>query len=102
MADTLKNLAYSTVLSVVSQNTTQATVNVQNNDGPLFAVNSQVTVWPVATQPLKSNAMICRITQIIGDQLSLDVTSTYREGTSSRSIQPGDQIASTVTAKALQ
>src|SRR5271156_1791124 len=99
--DTHSTLAYSNVVSVVSQDddTTTLILNVVPDDGALFAVDQQLVIFPAGVQPIIGNAMICRLTDITGDQLTIDYSSGSREGTSIRGVEPGDQIANPVTPK---
>ena len=100
--DTHSLLGYSNVSLVSSQSGGTAVINVTSGDGSKFASNQQVTIFPSdATQPLLSNAMVARVTGVSGDQLTLDYSLSSREGSTTRTIQVGDQIANTITPKAL-
>lgn len=100
--DTHSVFAYSTVASVISQNSTTLILAVQTGLGASFATSQQVVIFPAGTGlPTKSNAMICRITGISGDQITMDITSGNREGTSVRTVVPTDQIMNGITPKIL-
>lgn len=99
--DTHSLLGYSTISTVISQDVNTVVVTVQTGHGTLFAANQQVTIWPANTQPLFSNAMVGRITAISGDQLTISVTSSNREGSNTRTVAVNDQIANSITPKAL-
>lgn len=97
--DTHSILAYSTVSSITSQSAGTLILSVQSGDGAKFAVLQQVTIWPSGVQPILANAMVCRITAISTDQLTIDYNTVNKEGTNTRVVLFGDQIANTETAK---
>ena len=77
------------------------TLTVAAGTGALFGTAPfEVTVWPVISQPLSTNAEIIRVTSKgTGDNWTIIRT---QEGSSARNIVVGDQIAATITAKTLQ
>jgi hypothetical protein len=101
MFDTHSLFGYSTIATVVSQNANTVVVIVQAGEGSLFAINQQVTIWPENAQPLFSNAMVGRLTAKSGDQLTISIISGNREGSNTRTVQVNDQVANTITPKAL-
>lgn len=56
------------------------------------------TIWAIGEIPVPSNAEIVRVTNIVGDVLTI---TRAQEGSSARSVIIGDQIAATITAKTL-
>lgn len=99
--DTHSTLGYSTVASITSQAAGVLTLDVQTGHGSRFAVGQQVTIWPVSVAPTLDNAMIGRITGISTDTLTISYATGDKEGTSDRTVLIGDQIANTITPKAL-
>lgn len=99
--DTHSTLAATSIVSVVSQAGTSLIVNVQTGTGALFAINQQVLVSPPNAQASIGNTMICRLTGISGDQLTLNTGVSVREGSGLRLAQIGDSIANGMTPKAL-
>jgi hypothetical protein len=99
--------AYSTVAVAPSPATTGGSLDVASSgDGALFAPGASggvnAVVWPAGARPLVSNAEIVRITGRSGATLTLDTSGgRNKEGTSSRTIVVGDQIAIAITPKAL-
>jgi hypothetical protein len=55
-------------------------------------------VWATGTGPLTTNAEIVRVTNVVGDTLTI---VRAQEGTAARAIVSGDQFANTITAKCL-
>ncbi len=99
MADNIKNFAYSTVLTAPTPAASGTSLVVQGGDGTKFpTVPFNATVWPVGVQPTTTNAEIVRVTAISTDTFTITRT---QESTSARTIVVGDQIAATITAKAL-
>lgn len=101
MFDTHSLFGYSTVAAISSQTADTVVLTVQTGDGSLFATNQQITIWPANAQPLFSNAMVGRITAVSGDELTISITSSVREGSSVRTVAVNDQIANSITPKAL-
>lgn len=97
--DTHSLFAYSTIKTVISQSSSTLIVTVQDGEGALFATKQQVITCPAKVQPVRSNAMIGRITSIVGDQLTIDISSSVREGSNTRTVKNGDQIANITTPK---
>ena len=100
--DTHSIFGYSTIASVTSQSASTLVVVVATGDGALFAINQQLTIAPANTQTVLGNAMICRITTIATDTLTIDVSVGSREGSNTRTALVGDAIANTITPKALK
>lgn len=99
MPDAHKNFAYSTVATAPSPATTGTSLVVAAGEGALFpAPPFNVTIWPVSTQPLSTNAEIVRVTGIATDTLTI---TREQEATTARTVVVGDQIAATITAKSL-
>ena len=100
--DTHNNLGYSLIQTVISQNSTTIIFDVLAGHGARFSTGQQITIWPASqAAALLDNSMICRVTGITSDQITADITSGSREGTIVRTIQQEDQVANTVTKKAL-
>lgn len=99
--DTHSPFGYSTVKTIVSQSLTTLIITVKSGHGQRFAVQQQIVICPATSQPTFENAMIARITGISGDQLTIDVSSGVREGSNTRTVKFGDQIANVITPKAL-
>jgi len=97
--DDHKNFAYSTVATAPSPADSGTSLDVQSGDGSKFPTPPfNATVWPANQQPTTSNAEIVRVTAISTDTFTI---TRAQEGSSARSIQVGDQIAATITAKSL-
>lgn len=101
--DPHKNFAYSTVATAPSPATSGTSLVLAAGDGTLFPAPAtdgafNVTVWPAGAIPTEANAEICRVTARSSDTLTI---TRAQEATSARAIQPGDQIALTITAKLL-
>lgn len=97
--DSKKNLAYSTVGTAPVTATAGTSLIVQAGDGTKFPTPPfNATVWPTAVQATVANSELVRVTAIVVDTLTI-VRQTESSG--SRSIVAGDQIAATITAKAL-
>lgn len=110
MSDRHKNFAYSTVTGTSTDNgvnpgTTGIEITVGDGQGFLFPdAPFNATVWPAGAQPLSSNAEIVRVVERNLDTLTLLDSGGNRapqEGSSSRNIIVGDQIAATITNKTL-
>ncbi len=99
MADSHANFAYGTVLTAPSPASSGTTLTLSSGAGALMpAVPFNATVWPTGVNPLNSNAEIVRVTNVSGDDVTIQ---RAQEGTSARSILVGDQFAATITAKTL-
>ena len=99
MSDSYKNFAYSTVLTAPSPATSGTTLVVASGDGALFPTPPfNATVWATGVQPTATGAEIVRVTNISTDTLTI---TRATESSSARTIVVGDQIAATITAKAL-
>jgi hypothetical protein len=95
--DAHKNFAYTTVTVAPSPASSGLSLTVA--DGTVFpAVPFNCPVWPINVQPLKSNAEIVRVTNIVGNVLTI---LRRQEESSAREIQAGDQIMAGITAKTL-
>ena len=103
--DSHRNFAYSLVATAPAPAATGTSLVVTAGQGALFPTPPfNCTVWPTAAMPLSTNAEIVRVTTIVGDTFTLANVAgvrTPQEGSSSRSIVVGDQIAETITAKTL-
>ena len=98
MADAHKNFAYANVTNAVG--TGGSTVTVTPGKGALFpAAPFNCTIWPVGSQPLSTNAEIVRVIVVNGDTFTLATSPRAQEGSTTRTIVIGDQIAATITAK---
>lgn len=101
--DPHKNFAYSTIVTVPSPADTGTSLGVAAGSGDLFPTAAEgdfnCTVWPAGALPLATNAEIVRVTNRVGDTFTI---VREQEGSSARSIQAGDQIALSITAKTLE
>lgn len=97
--DTHSLFGYSNVLTVISQSAPTAIFTVLTGDGQRFSTKQQVVIFPPGVKPLMSNAMVARITDISGDQITIDFSTANREGSSQRTILPGYQILNANTPK---
>jgi len=106
MPDEHKNFAYSTVATPPSPGATGSTLVVAAGDGAKFPTPPfNVTIWPIGTIPLTTNAEVARVTGIATDTLTFanaSGTRTPQEGSNARTIIAGDQISAAITAKTLQ
>lgn len=99
MADTHKNLAYSTVATAPSPASSGTSLVVASGHGTRFpTVPFNATIWADGDIPDPANAEIVRVTAISTDTFTI---TRAQEGTSARSVIVGDNIAATITAKTL-
>lgn len=97
--DAHANFAYSTVVTPPSPGVSGTSLELEAGGGGFFPTAPfNVTVWPAAAAPRESNAEIVRVTAVVGDVLTI---VRAREGTSSRPITAGMQVAATITKKTL-
>lgn len=97
--DGKKNFSTSLVATVPSPAASGTSLVVTGGDGTKFpAVPFNATIWPINSQPTSANAEIVRVTNIATDTFTITRT---QESTSARTVLLGDQIAATITAKAL-
>lgn len=95
--DAHKNFAVSTVVTPPTPATTGVTLTV--SDGTVYpAVPFNGTVYPLNTNPTKANSEIVRVTNIVGNTLTI---TRIQEASTARSIIVTDQLAATITAKTL-
>ena len=100
--DSHKNFAVSTVATAPSTPTTGTSLVVNAGDGALFPTPPfNATVWPAGANALKSNSEIVRVTATSGGTLDSFTITRTQEGSNSRSIITGDQIAANMTAKTM-
>ena len=103
MADAHANFAYSTIRGTDEGDTsnpgTGLLLTVAKGDGTKFPPPPfNATVWPTASQPTSTNAEIIRVTDVQDDTFTI---LRQQEGSGSRSIVVGNQIAASITAKTL-
>jgi hypothetical protein len=97
--DAHKNFSVSTVATAPSPATSGTSLVVTAGAGALFpTVPFNATVWPVGAQPTAANAEIVRVTNIATDTFTI---TRAQESSSARTVIVGDQIAATITVKAL-
>src|SRR5262245_27132368 len=95
--DAHANLAYTLVAIAPSPGALGTSLTVV--DGSVFpAAPFNATVWAINEFPLLTNAEIVRVTNVAGNVLTI---SRQAEGSPSRDIQAGDQIAATITVKTI-
>lgn len=95
--DAHPNFSYSTIAVAPVPAASGTSVTVAAGDGALFAAFPfDVTIWPVGVQPLSTNAEIARVTNRVGDVLTI---TRQQEATAARTIVVGDQIAVTSSKK---
>lgn len=98
--DTHSLLAFSLVQGGgVVNSTTGTTLLVVPGAQTYFAINQNVTVWPPGVDPTLTNAEIMRITNIVGNTLT--VLRGQETSTALKNIVSGYQIANTITPKVL-
>lgn len=90
---------YSNIATITSQVGSIAIFTVSAGHGARFQVGQQVVIWPAATQPLLTNALVARVTAVSTDTITVDFSEVNREGSSTRTIYIGDQIANMATPK---
>lgn len=94
------NFGYGTVLTAPTPAASGTSLTLDTGQGALMpAVPFNAVVWPVGEQPLTTNAEIVRVTNRVGDVLTLTRT---QEGSSARTILVGDQFGANITAKIVQ
>jgi hypothetical protein len=93
------NFAVSTVAVLPSPAASGTSLTVASGEGARFpAAPFNATIGPIAAQPTPANAEIVRVTARTGDVFTL---ARAQEGTTARTVQIGDLIAATITAKTL-
>ena len=96
--DAHKNLIESVIVTPPNPATTGTSLTVTTGQGALFpTVPFNVTIWKSDENASLSNAEIVRVTNIVGDVLTI---VRAQESTTARSIIATDKIAVTITAKA--
>jgi hypothetical protein len=99
MFDAHTNFAVSTVAVLPSPAASGTSLTVASGEGVRFpAAPFNATIGPLAAQPTLANAEIVRVTARTGDVFTL---ARAQEGTTARTVQLGDVIAATITAKTL-
>lgn len=99
MPDAHKNLAISAVATAPSPATSGTSLAVTTGHGTRFPTAPfNATIWATGQIPDPTNAEIVRVTAISTDTLTI---TRVQESTTARTIIVGDQIAATVTRKAL-
>jgi pectate lyase-like protein len=99
--DSHRNFSVTTVATPPTPATTGTTLtptSVSTFPDPAVSGPFNVVVWPTGQQPLSTNAEILRVTALAGGIWTITRT---QEGSLSRSITTGDQLALTMTAKLL-
>jgi hypothetical protein len=96
-----KNFAITRVLTAPTPPTTGTSLVVNTGKGSLFpsGVPFRAVVWPVGEMPLSTNAEIVYVSSRTGDAFTIQ---RQQEGSISRTIQVGDQIAETITAETVR
>lgn len=98
--DAHPNFAYSTVAVAPSPATSGVTLTVQPGDGAEFSeFPFDVTIWPPNTMAIRTDSEIARITNQVGDVLTL---VRHVDGGPARAIQLNDQIAVTSTRRVFE
>jgi hypothetical protein len=97
--DAHTNFAVSTVAVLPSPAVSGTSLTVASGEGARFpAAPFNATIAPIAAQPTPANAEIVRVTARTGDVLTI---ARAQEATAARTIQIGDLIAATITARTL-
>lgn len=97
--DAKANFAYSVVATAPSPAASGTSLVVAAGDGTKFpSPPFNAVIWPTAVQPTTANAEIVRVTNIVGDTLTITRT---QESTAARTVIINDQIALNITAKTL-
>lgn len=97
--DAHANFALSTVATAPAPASSGTSLTVAATMGALFpAVPFNATVWPASANPTAANAEIVRVTNIVGDVLTI---VRAQESSSARAIVVGDQIANSISAKVI-
>lgn len=97
--DALKNFSYGQVLGAPIPAGGGTSLTLAAGQGAAMpAPPFNAVVWPAAAIPLSSNAEIVRVTNIVGDVLTI---TRQQEGTSARAVIVGDQFMAAITAKTL-
>lgn len=97
--DAHKNFALSLVAVAPTPATSGTSLTVTAGEGAGFpAVPFNATLAPPSGVPTRANAEIVRVTARSGDVLTI---TRAQEGSTARSVQIGDLIAATITAKSL-
>lgn len=97
--DAHANFAYGTVAITPAPAISGGSLTLTSGQGALMpAVPFNATVWAQDELATVGTAEIVRVTAITGDVLTI---TRAQEGSSARTIRPGDQFAATITAKTL-
>jgi microcystin-dependent protein len=97
--DAHKNFAYSIVATGPSPAISGTSLVVQAGSGSKFpSPPFNATVWPLTQQPLDTNSEIVRVTNIVGDTLTI---TRAQESTTAQPIAANFQISAGITAKTL-
>lgn len=96
--DARKNFAYGHIDIAPADPATGTVLTVLAADVPRFPTPPfNATIWPANSPALYSNAEIVRVTALVSDGTATILRN--HEGSASRAIQAGDQIAATVTQR---
>lgn len=99
MADAHANFAISTVLTPPGPPASGTSLTVAAGGGARFpAPPFNAVIWPALLQPTALNAEIVRVTAVATDTFTI---VRQQEGTGTRLVVAGDQIAAAITAKVL-
>ena len=97
--DQHKNFAVSAVATAPSPATTGTSLTVTAGQGVLFPTPPfNATIWPNGFNASFFNAEIVRVTNIVGDVLTI---TRIQEGTNARTVVVGDLIANIISAKTI-
>jgi len=95
--DTLRNLAYGTVLLPPTPPNLGTQLTLANGHGARFpTANFTISIWPFGVPADPTNTELARCTGRAGDVLTIQ---RQQEGTQLRTILAGDQVAQAMTAR---
>lgn len=99
MSDARKNFAIATVATAPVPATTGTTLTLAAGTGTRFpAAPFNAVIHPSGTAPDPTNAEIVRVTDLTGDTVTM---TRIQEGTSARTVKPGDVFGAYITKKML-
>jgi hypothetical protein len=97
--DAHKNLAIGQILTAPSPATTGLSLTLRAGQGALFPTAPfNCTVWPASVNPISTNAEIIRVTNVVGDVLTI---VRAQEGTTAKSIAVGWQVSNSISVKVI-
>src|SRR4051812_3732003 len=100
LLDAHANFAYSRIVTAPSPAASGTSIVITTGTGAQFpAVPFNATIWPAGVRQSLSNSEIVRVTNRVGDTLTITREQEPQTGSTARSIIVGDQIVCGTTKK---